>query len=149
MIFSLKPTQFGPLRQLLEDNGLPFDDFPTVTWRSLVGYREQDQLIGAAGLEQCHESVLLRSVVVAADSRGRGIGEQLVGFLHDVARTGEVDAIWLLTTDADRYFSERFGYQPVGREQVPPGIRESRQFSGLCPDTATLMCFRIQQQSPI
>lgn len=137
------------MRELLNLNALPSTDLDSAQWRHLVGVTDQGHLVGAAGLEQCGDCLLLRSVVVAPDHRGHGIGERLVQWLHDAARRDAADSIWLLTNDAQRYFGQRFGYQAADRGRVPADIRSSTQFSALCPDSATLMCARIPPQTPV
>lgn len=136
------------MRKLLDQNALPSSDIDTVQWHHLVGVTMQGQLVAAAGLEQCGDHLLLRSVVVTRDHRGCGIGERLVQWLHDVAQGDAAGSIWLLTNDAQRYFGQRFGYQAVDRNRAPEDIRTSSQFSALCPDSATLMRARIPTHTP-
>ena len=51
-------------------------------------------------------------------------------------------AIYLLTTSQADYFSA-LGYAPCPRSRVPQGIRDSRQFSALCPASADVMVKRV------
>ena len=44
----------------------------------------------------------------------------------------------MLTIDAERFF-EGQGFAIVEREVVPDSIRQTDEFSDLCPDTAYLM----------
>jgi amino-acid N-acetyltransferase len=44
----------------------------------------------------------------------------------------------LLTTTAEDFFA-RFGFRRTDRTQVPPSVRESREFQGACPTSATVM----------
>ena len=41
-------------------------------------------------------------------------------------------------TTAERFF-EYLGYRRIGREETPKAIRNSREFSSLCPSTAIVM----------
>lgn len=93
---------------------------------------------GAAGLEVHGEDGLLRSVVVAPDKQHRGIGRRLCERVMDHARGQGCRAVYLLTLDAAGYF-ERLGFETIGRDQAPEGIRASREFSVLCPGSAVLM----------
>ena len=72
-----------------------------------------------------------RSVNVA------GARDTSVSFLLD-ARAEGVRALYLLTTTAAPYF-HRAGFQVVARDQVPPEIRQSREFAHACPASAIVM----------
>ena len=81
----------------------------------------------------------MRSLVVRSDYRGRGIAARLVAELEARARKHGFNDVYLLTLDALEYFRQQFGYQEIERETAPNGIRQSSQFSGVCPDSAILM----------
>jgi amino-acid N-acetyltransferase len=95
-------------------------------------------LLGAAGLEIYGNYGLLRSLVVIPGTRRRGIGQGLCQRVMDEAATRGCGAVYLLTLDAAAYF-ERLGFEMVARDDAPSGIRESREFSALCPASAVLM----------
>jgi amino-acid N-acetyltransferase len=50
----------------------------------------------------------------------------------------KLKSIYLLTETAAEYFSKK-GYSKVAREQVPDAIRQSSQFSSVCPATAVVL----------
>jgi amino-acid N-acetyltransferase len=50
-----------------------------------------------------------------------------------------VESLYLLTTTADAFFS-RLGYSPASREEAPSFIKNTSQFSGLCPASSVFMC---------
>lgn len=81
---------------------------------------------------------LLRSLVVTAEARGKGVGALVVTALADAAHRRGVDRLWLLTTNASAFFT-RLGWRDAERGGAPPAIAGSAQFSGLCPASATLM----------
>lgn len=94
--------------------------------------------IGAIGLEPFDGIGLLRSLVVVPHAQGSGAGRQLVVALeHDAAARGLTE-LWLLTTDADAYFT-RLGYEAVSRDEAPQCIQETTEFSKLCPADAVVM----------
>ena len=99
------------------------------------------RLSGFGGIECCGEVGLLRSIVIETGCQGQGWARQLVEQLHKDAKDQGVAELYLLTTDAATYFSKRFGYQAIDREEAPESIIRSSQFSALCPDTAILMRF--------
>jgi amino-acid N-acetyltransferase len=49
-----------------------------------------------------------------------------------------VETLYLLTTTAAPFF-ERYGYGAVAREEVPRPIRDTTEFTDLCPASATCM----------
>lgn len=120
----------------LEDAGLPVADL-SVDQLAFVAEVE-GRFAGVIGLESFGTVGLLRSLVVSADARADGIGRQLVAALEALAREQGMEALWLLTIDADRYF-ERLGYRVMERTTAPVAIQSTKEFSGLCPDDAALM----------
>jgi N-acetylglutamate synthase-like GNAT family acetyltransferase len=95
-------------------------------------------IVAAAGLEPCGSSALLRSVVVAPACRGRGLARRLTEQLVARASALGMDALYLLTMDADAYFAG-LGFARVPREQAPEEIQHTHQFREQCPDSAVLM----------
>jgi amino-acid N-acetyltransferase len=96
------------------------------------------RVVGCCGLEIYGEDALLRSVAVAAAERGRGTGARLVAHALSDARERGLASVFLLTTTAPGYFP-RFGFSDVARDDVPARVRESDEFRGICPSTATVM----------
>ncbi|MGI9316149.1 MAG: arsenic resistance N-acetyltransferase ArsN2 [bacterium] len=139
MIEILGSPQIEQLKALLEQAELPNSDLEQIEWFQLVGLRQDNRLLSAAGLEQCNRSLLLRSVITHPDHRSKGYARQLVTALHQAALEAGYDEIWLLTIDASDYFSDRYGYSTVDRSDAPKGIQQSSEFRGLCPTDATLM----------
>jgi amino-acid N-acetyltransferase len=100
---------------------------------------ESDQLIvGSCGLEKYSDDGLLRTVAVASELRGRGVGTRLVEVAMTRARELDLRAVYLLTTTARGFFLAR-GFEVVLRGSAPAGIRDSWEFSAGCPETAVLM----------
>jgi amino-acid N-acetyltransferase len=81
---------------------------------------------------------LLRSLVVANAYARRGIGRQLVSAAESLAATLGCRSIYLLTTTAEAFF-ELLGFRRMERNAAPPEIRQSNEFSSLCPSSATVM----------
>jgi N-acetylglutamate synthase-like GNAT family acetyltransferase/enamine deaminase RidA (YjgF/YER057c/UK114 family) len=122
---------------LLAEAGLPLpgaEDRP-VQMRAL---ERAGRVRACAGFERAGHDALLRSVAVAADSRGQGLGRELVkGLLSELAGAG-VKQVYLLTMDADGFFA-RFGFETIDRAAVPEGILASREFEIHCCDSALVM----------
>jgi arsenate reductase len=123
---------FPALLVALNSAHLPTDDLADNNARY---FTLNDQ--GFGGLAHLGEAAMLRSVVSA--TRGRGDGKALVELLLQRAQEHGHREIWLLTTTAAGFF-EKLGFKRMPREAAPAHVRDTRQFSGLCPDTAVLMC---------
>lgn len=125
------------VERTLEDNDLPSADVrekPGCFYVALEG----EEAVGIGGVERFGSEGLIRSVVVEADRRGEGLGSALVDALEATAREDGVERLFLLTTDAESYFSG-LGYAAVDRESVPDAVRETKEFRDLCPASATVM----------
>lgn len=125
------------LAALLDAAGLPSDAVRADDGQFYVGRLDGDVVCGG-GLERHGQTALVRSVVVAADHRGRGFGRAVCDELEAAAERAGATTACLLTTTAAAYFRRR-GYQPVAREDAPRGVRQTRQFADVCPSTATYM----------
>ncbi|HEX6309367.1 MAG TPA: arsenic resistance N-acetyltransferase ArsN2 [Longimicrobiales bacterium] len=123
---------------LLRDAGLPVDGVADQFEDGYVVVEADGAVVGAAGLEVHGAYGLLRSVVVAAEWRGRGIAEALVTDRIDWGAARGLRAVYLLTTTAASYFAER-GFSEVTRDDIPAAIRRSPEFSDVCPESAVVM----------
>lgn len=131
-------SDFDAICALLSDNGLPTEDLEQQSLKLFRVARENDRVIGAIGLERHGRAVLLRSLVVDAKQRGRGLGEALTSSAEALAEQLGASSIFLLTTTAAEFFAAR-GFRVIPREQVPDAIKATTEFASLCPATATLM----------
>ena len=123
----------------LDIAGLPVRDLNLSHMsRFLVAQSSDGVLMGAIGLEQYGDQGLLRSLVVAENARGVGLGRELVARLEKFAGDLGVTDLWLLTIDADSFF-RRIGFSIRDRDKVPYAVRSTSEFSELCPTSAFLM----------
>lgn len=131
--------KLGELRALLASAGLPAGDL-TVAHLPLfrLATVRDDRLVGAVGLELAGAAALLRSLVVAPELRGSGLGQALVDAALELARERDVAEVWLLTTTADRFF-EKLGWRRVERSSAPAGIRATAEFASICPASSICM----------
>ncbi len=134
----LAATELTELAGALALAGLPADDIAG-PGRLFLRFRDKDGgTIGFGGLEIHGRHVLLRSIAVMSDHRGRGWGKAIVGhLLRHALQAGAVDA-YLLTITAQHFF-EAQGFAPVTRDEVPAGILATRQAAELCPATAIVL----------
>jgi N-acetylglutamate synthase-like GNAT family acetyltransferase/SAM-dependent methyltransferase len=141
--WTLRPARAADLpavRGLLSSCKLPAEGVEDPFGDRYVVAEDRDQVVGVAGIELHGAHGLLRSVAVAPESRLSGVGAALVLDRLQWAEEAGVKSLYLLTTDAARYF-HRHGFRAVAREAAPPEIQKSREFSEMCPSTARLMRF--------
>jgi amino-acid N-acetyltransferase len=108
----------------------------------LLVARKQGRIVGSAALEMYADSALLRSVAVADDVRGQGLGRELTDAAIALARSQHVSAVYLLTTTADQYFP-RFGFERIARADVPATVQAAVEFQSACPASAIVMRKRL------
>ena len=136
-ITRLSTDRLHQLESLLVSNNLPADDCVDRA-DCFYGMFDNDRLVAAGGLETVGPYALLRSVVVHPQYRGRGVARVMSEFLLQQARSQNIAAVYLLTETAAAYF-EKLGFSHVTRTQVPAEIANTRQFSSLCPDSASCL----------
>jgi len=121
---------------LLDAAGLPVADL-SFDKLALIA-NKNDIYQGIIGVETFGKIALLRSLVVSPEARGTGIGPALVTALETICVADGIDELWLLTIDADAFFA-KLGYTARDRSAAPDVIRQTEEFSGLCPGDAVLM----------
>lgn len=131
------PTDLAAVERLLSASGLPLDGVREAFSTFVVAQAGGD-VVGVAGLELCRDNALLRSVAVADGWRSHGVGRALVNSLIADAEARNVQALYLLTTTAERYFPS-FGFRPVERGEVPDDVRATAEFRDACPASAAVM----------
>lgn len=122
---------------LLARNDLPPDGLAERFDHALVARRDGD-IVGSAVLEVYGDAALLRSVAVDPTLRSQGLGRRLTEAALERARREGVQTVYLLTTTAGDYFP-RFGFRPVAREAVAPGVQASVEFTSVCPASSLVM----------
>ena len=108
----------------------------------LVGYYHQDEMVGTGAMEIHGDYGLLRSVSVAPLYKGNKWGLKIALHLIGKAKESGLKELFLLTETASGFFN-KLGFEATGREQVPPAIRNSKQFVDACPASATCMHLRL------
>lgn len=128
---------FEDFRALLRSVSLPCDDL-SMDRHLLIGYYEDDKLIGTGALELFGSYALLRSLAVKDALRGRSLGSRITDELIDLARENKVTQIYLLTETA-RLFFKRKGFAEIDRKDVPAEVQASSEFSSVCSEDAVCM----------
>ena len=134
---SAHAADFDAVCALLRSADLPLAGVP----ESLEGFlvaEDSGVVVGVAGLEVYGRDGVLRSVAVAADQRGRGLGARLTGSVLERAREQGLHNVYLLTTTADAWFP-RHGFRRIERDTASPEVAESIEFREACPASAVAM----------
>ena len=122
---------------LLKSQNLPSEDLPDVL-TDFYAAVNAEKLIGLIGMERYGNFGLLRSMVVHPDYRNKGVAETLVIHLEKEAKATGITDMYLLTETADKYFTRK-GYSTITRESVPDELKQSSEFSHVCPASAVVM----------
>jgi len=121
---------------LLAENDLPTSDLDET--KILFACINNGQVVGTGGLELFKDCVLLRSISVRTSMQKRGLGKFILHELEKVAAYKGIRHLYLLTTTAKDFFAKE-DYTIIDRGDVPLEIKNTTQFSSVCPSTATVM----------
>ena len=144
IIEAAKPEDAPAIFALLETNALPVEGLADHMATALVA-RVAGKVVGCAALEVYGESALLRSVAVAAEWRGHGLGVELAQSALRLARERGVTCVYLLTETAPDFFS-RLGFRFIERAYVALDVQQSVEFTNACPLTAPVMVIDLQHE---
>lgn len=122
---------------LLTAEKLPTADLPE-TLETFLVTKQDDEVTGVVGIEIYGDFALLRSLAVDKAYRNQGLANTLLTQIEAVAASKKLKAIYLLTETAPDYFSRK-GYDKTTRADVPADVRQSTEFSHVCPQSAIVM----------
>lgn len=126
------------LKEFLHANKLPASDI-NLAGNLFFGYHDKEgKLIGTGGLELYGDIALLRSVAVDEKLRSLSIGKRIVDEMIAKAKSIKIKEIYLLTETAQSFFLKK-GFDVIPREITPDVIKNSSEFSQVCPASAVLM----------
>ena len=134
------------VKQLLRQNKLPVEDIADLLHFFIV--RKDKKIIGVIGLEVYNQYGLLRSMATSATYRNLGLAASLVDKLLQYAAELGLKEMYLLTETAEKYFEKR-SFHKIERESVPEAIKQSKEFSHLCPSSAVVMKKDIKQKKKL
>ena len=126
------------LFQILDKNDLPTRDLAELDLNHFFSCGESADIKGVVGVEVYGSDGLLRSLAVDPRGQGQGTGTALLEHLYAHATSVGISELYLLTETAEAYF-QRQGFEHVSRALVPEAIKQTREFSSLCPDSAAVM----------
>ena len=132
-----RQSDLDSIKALLVDNDLPTAGVDE-HWKTFVVAHDGERIVGCGGSEPYSVAALIRSIAVAAEYRGRGIGRLLVRQLLDRLASRGIREFYLLTTTAPDYFKKR-GFKKCDRDEIPPQLLASQEFQDGCCSSAVCM----------
>lgn len=121
---------------ILTQQKLPVTDIKEDTLLYLL--IDGDKITGTVGLDIFDDCALLRSVSVVEDARGKGYGKVLNEQIEKFAKESGISCMYLITHTAKDFFDKQ-GYCVIDRATAPDPIKQTDQFTGLCPSSAVVM----------
>lgn len=131
------PADRDAVVALLRTCALPTEDLPHSLDHFFVA-RTAGGLIGVIGVQVSGRRGLVRSLAVSSDWRGKGLGHRLWRVALACARHLGLSELFLLTTTAEAIFAY-WGFARIARDEAPLEIRQTEEFSTLCPSSAVVM----------
>ena len=125
---------------LLQAQNLPVTDIKEDTLLYIL--LDDATPVGTAGLDIFDDCALLRSISVTGKLRGKGYGRILNEQVERFAKDSGIKCMYLITHTA-RDFFDRQGYCVIDRTAAPDVIKQTEQFTGICPSSAVVMKKRI------
>jgi arsenate reductase len=136
-----RPEDGPALRTFLQAAELPVDDVEIGRQEYLLA-REGGRIVGSVGLEVAGADALVRSLAVARDRRGLGLGKRLLEAAVQRARVRRIGTLYTLTITAES-FASALGFVRIPRADVPESIASLPQFRSLCPVSAVCMRYSV------
>lgn len=133
-----RPADWPAIESLLTRCGLPVQGAQDHLQHFLVAASAPGAVEVCGCLEPYGDAVLLRSVAVAPDARGRGWGAAIARRLIAQARELGANTVLLRTSDAADFYA-LLGFQVVPVDRVPQQVLASAEFRGACPAGSTTM----------
>ena len=122
---------------LLREFDLAYTDLDQANIR-LFKFSESGRLVGLGGLEIYGSRALLRSIAVSKEIQGTKAGRFICNWLENWAAKNQLSELYLLTTTAPGFFAH-LGYRVIHRNEFPEPLRQTTQFSELCPASSVCM----------
>jgi len=137
---AVSKTERQDVINLLQQHGLPVSDIDDDKLLYLLV--DGDKIIGTAGLEIFEDCALLRSVSVIKEAQGKGYGKVINEQIEKYTKESGINCLYLLTTTAKDFFDKQ-GYCVIKREESPETVKQTAEFTSLCPASAVVMKKRI------
>jgi N-acetylglutamate synthase-like GNAT family acetyltransferase/DNA-binding HxlR family transcriptional regulator len=138
LVYEALPEDLSKINTLLKRAQLPEIKEITSNNYYFKAIDQNEQIVGAIGLEIYNQYGLLRSMVVSPGFRNKGIAKRLIEIIEQLAISKHLIDIYLLTNTAQLYF-EKKEYRVIPRNDVASEIKESEEFSSICPVSSVIL----------
>ena len=125
------------LEELLKKNNMIYEDCIYHLDNFLVIF-DDDKIIASGAYETCEQYAYFRSFAVDENYRNLGLANKIYEELKLKAKKNNIKELYLLTQTASLYF-EKLGFKIINKIDAPSEIKNTKQFSLLCPDSCKLM----------
>jgi amino-acid N-acetyltransferase len=132
-----RPEDLADIKKLLSSAALPSQDVNRYPDGFIIA-RMGGRIVGVIGMELHGKASLLRSLAVHPDHRGKGVAKELFRRIVINAKRSGVKELYLLTMTIEA-LCKKWGFKKIARNKVPRGIFTSKEFHGLCPESAVCM----------
>jgi len=139
-----QPADLTAVLRLMSENDLTGEGIEAFFSDAYAIAEHEGTIVGCGGIEVYDQHGLLRSVAVDGDWKSRGLGAALVADRLAWAADQSLDCVYLLTLTAPHFFRKQ-GFRTITRGDVPEVVRQSEEFTQLCPETAEVMAYEIDQ----
>ena len=126
---------------LLSQVQLPHDGVAENVGAFLVARDESSRLIATIGLERHGNTALLRSAAVVPAYQGCGIGSRITENLLGRATKDGVERVVLLTSTANEFFAQRFGFCETSRTVFDKELAGSSEWN--LPRCSSAVCMSL------
>ena len=133
------PSDLNAVLALLAEARLPTEGVSQHFADFLVALANE-RIVGCVGLEKYGDAALFRSLAVAPDWRGKGLGVQLTAQALSYAQANAVQKVVLLTTTASEFFARHFSFVPTERNQFNDIFGDSPEWNlSVCASAACMV----------
>lgn len=132
-----KPSDLPAALALLDEVNLPTEGVAE-HFSDFLMARANERVVGCVGLERYGSYGLLRSLAVAPDFRGQGLGQTLTSHIITYAKTNTTTSIVLLTTTAADFFAHHFGFEVTDRSLFNQAFQTSSEWN--LPQCSSAVC---------
>jgi glycerol-1-phosphatase len=138
-----EPHDATALAGLLAASGLNPSGVEDRLARTVVSEDGAGRPVATGSVESWGPEGLLRSVAVSEQDRGAGLGLLAASAAIAVARSLNVERVWLFTETAAPFFA-RLGFEEIARSSLPAAVAASAQARDESCETAPVMVLRLE-----
>jgi amino-acid N-acetyltransferase len=142
-ILPARADQLADVLALLGRVNLPTEGVAEHLGRFFVA-EQRGQVIGCVGMERYGETALLRSLAVAPEAQGGGLGRRLTASLLAAAKADGVREVVLLTATAAEFFTRQLKFVPAARARFEGVFEASPEWQ--LPRCSSAACLSLRLQ---